>query len=67
MPDFLYRGVAVADTWSTGACRPGSQTRFNSRRRVDGSQRWSFELPSGEPFYAFTQAEAMAAIRLLEK
>ena len=65
MADFNYRGFTVADTWPSGARRPGSQTRWLARRRSDGTQRWRFTLPSGEPFYAFTQAEAMAAVRLV--
>jgi hypothetical protein len=63
--DFTYRGITVADTWPDGARRPGSQTRWQARRRADGAQRWRFELPSGQHFHAFTQAEAMAAIRLV--
>jgi hypothetical protein len=66
MSHFTYRGVTVADVWPAGAHRPGSQTRWQARRRVDGSQRWRFELPSGEPFHAFTRAEALAAIRMIQ-
>jgi hypothetical protein len=65
MADFRYRGIPVADTWPAGARRPGSQTRYESRRRIDGAQRWRFDLPTGEAFHAFTKAEAMAAIRLI--
>jgi hypothetical protein len=67
MSDFNYRGITVADTWPVGARRNGSQTRWQSRRRVDGAQRWQFLLPSGDTFHAFTKAEAMAAIRLLRQ
>ena len=66
MTDFTYRGVTVADTWPAGARRSGSQTRWQARRRIDGSQRWRLNLPSGEPFHAFTRAEAMASIRLIQ-
>ena len=65
MADLTYRGVLIEDVWPAGARRPGSQTRHQQRRREDGSQRWRVALTSGGAVFAFTQREAMAAVRLL--
>ena len=62
MSDFTYRGCHIVDTWPIGAKYPGSYTRSESRRRVDGSQRWQVYLPSGRWVYAFTKREARAIV-----
>lgn len=63
MADFNYRGVLVEDVWSAGSRRPGSQTRYQHRRREDGAERWAADLPSGAYVLAFTRLEAMEEIR----
>lgn len=45
---FQYRGVRVTDEWPTGARFAGSQSRYQSRQGVEGTERYRAELPTGE-------------------
>lgn len=60
--DFTYRGVHVRDVWPSGAFWPDSQTRWESDRRIDGSQRWYATLPTGGRLNAFSRNEMIQAI-----
>ena len=60
---FQYRGVLVADQWPAGARFQGSQTRYQSRQRIDGTERYRAELPSGEVLVARSQSDIKAQIR----
>ena len=60
---FTYRGVLVADQWPIGARLQGSQTRYQSRQRIEGTERYQAELPTGDALVAHSQADIKAQIR----
>lgn len=60
---FQYQGIAVTDEWTAGARFQGSQTRYQSRQRIDGTERYRAELPTGEVLVAHSKAGIRAQIR----